>query len=64
MVEQTVPNIHKTALPNRSERLQLGKMLGTFFLVHTTQTNANGAGRDNDNAVAILAQLVGSLDNE
>lgn len=57
MVEQTVPKAHQPALADGSEGLQLGEMLGPLVDIHAAQANADGAGRDNDNFVAIFPQL-------
>lgn len=64
MIEKAVPDIHQATLANGSKGLQLGEVLGTLLLIHAAQAYANGAGRDDDDAVAIFAQLVGGLDDE
>ncbi len=47
-----------------SSYLKLGEMLGTAINVHAPQTNANGAGRDNDDSMAFLAKLDGGIDDQ
>lgn len=64
MVEQAVPHAHQTALANSSESLQLGQVLGALLRVHAAEADANGAGRDDDDAVAIGAEGVCCLDDE
>lgn len=44
--------------------LQLSEVLGATLNVHASQTDANSARRHNDDAVAILAQLNGGVDDE
>lgn len=62
--EQAVPDVHEATLAYGGEGLQLGEVLGPLVLLHATEADADGAGRDEDDAVAILAQLVGGLDDE
>lgn len=64
MVEQAVPYVHQAALADGSEGLELGKMFRPLVLLHAPQADANGAGRDNDDSVAIFLEFVGSLDYE
>lgn len=64
MVEQAVPYVHQAALADGSEGLELGNMFWPLVLLHAPQADANGAGRDNDDSVAIFLEFVGSLDYE
>ena len=43
--------------------LQLGQVLWPLLDVHPPQADADGAGRDDDDLVAILSQLHGRLDD-
>lgn len=61
--KQRVPQTNETALANGSEGLQLGEVLWTVLYVHAAQTDANGTGRDDDDAVALLAEAHGGLDD-
>lgn len=64
MVEQAVPYVHQTALADGSQGLELGNMFWTLLPLHAPHADANGAGRNDDDAVAIFPQLVGSLNYE
>lgn len=64
VLEEAVPDAHQAALADGGEGLQLGEVLGALLLVHAAQADADGARGDDDDAVAILAQLVGGLGYE
>lgn len=64
MVEQTVPKTHETALADGSQSLELSKMLGALVNIHAAETNTDGSGGDDDNSVALLAELDSSVDNK
>lgn len=44
--------------------LQLSQVLWPLVDVHASETDANSAGRDDDDAVASLLKLDGSVDDE
>ena len=64
VVEQTVPETHETALADGSQSLELSKMLGALVNIHAAKTNTDGSGGDDDNSVALLAELDSSVDNK
>lgn len=64
MAKQRVPEANKPALANGSEGLQLGQVLWPVFDVHPPQTDANGTGRHDDDAVTIFAKTHGGLDDQ
>lgn len=64
MVEETIPDIHQTALAYGSQGLELREVLWPLVLLHAAQADADGAGGDDDHAVAIFTQLVCGLDYE
>lgn len=64
VVEQAVPETHETALTDGSQSLELSKMLGALVNIHAAKTNTDGSGGDDDNSVALLAELDCSVDNQ
>ena len=61
--KQAVPETHEAALADGCEGLQLRQVLGPLLDVHPAQADADSAGRDDDDFVAILSQLDGRLDD-
>lgn len=61
VLEDAVPYAHEAALADGGEGLQLGEVFGAFLLVHAAQADADGARGDDDDAVAIFAELVGGF---
>lgn len=64
MTEKAVPEADETALTNGSEGLELGKVLGPALDVHASETNTDGARRDDDDTVALLSELDCRVDDQ
>lgn len=54
VAEQAVPYVHQAALADGGEGLELGDMFWPLVPLHAPHADADGAGRDNDDAVAIF----------
>jgi len=61
--EQLIPQTHELALSNGSQGLDLRKVFRSAFHVHVAQSDANGAGGDNDYAMPIFLEFAGGFDD-
>lgn len=64
VTKQVVPQADQPALTDGRQGLKRRQVLWSVIHLHPQQADADGAGRHDDDAVAILSQLDGRLDDE